>query len=120
MQHCCVSSWGINSHHLPAAREALAVLLDLKANVPDYKVTFYILYMHLSLLLSLTRKNSSLFPHAFKAQKPNFGWIVFMDDYFLEKPLGVQLGRCLSVKKLHASDYKNYLKHIFKTLSAET
>lgn len=92
VQQCWVSSWGINSHHLPAATEALAVLLDLKANGADYKVTFYILNMHLSLLLSLTRENSSLVPHAFKAQKPHFGWIVFMDDYFLEKPLGMHWG----------------------------
>lgn len=38
--------------------------------------------MHLSLFFALTRENSSLVPHAFKAQKYHFGWIVLMDDYF--------------------------------------
>lgn len=77
--------------------------------------------MHLSLLFSLTRENSSLVPHAFKAQKDHFGWIVLMDDYFVEKPLCVQLGRCLSLKKPCASDDRNGLKHnISKTLFAET
>lgn len=42
VQHCCVSCWGINSCCFPATTEALAVLLDLKANVEDYKVTFSI------------------------------------------------------------------------------
>lgn len=77
--------------------------------------------MHLSLLLSLTRENSSIVPHAFKAQKYHFGGTVLMDDDFLEKPLCVQLGRCLSVKKLCATDDKSNLQHnVFKTLFAET
>lgn len=42
VQHCCVSCWGTTSHLLLEAREALGVLLDLKANVEDYKVTHYI------------------------------------------------------------------------------
>lgn len=77
--------------------------------------------MHLSLLLSLTRENSSIVPHAFKAQKYHFGGTVLMDDDFLEKPLCVQLGRCLSVKKLCATDDKSNLQHnVFKILFAET
>lgn len=75
--------------------------------------------MHLSLLLSLTRENSSIVPHAFKAQKYHFGGTVLMDDDFLEKPLCVQLGRCLSVKKLCATDDKTtysttFLKHFLQ------
>lgn len=75
------------------------------------------LYIHL--LFILTRENSSLLPTTFKEQKYRFVCVVLMDDYFLEKLLCMMEGRCLLVKKLHASEYKN-CSLVLKTLFAET
>lgn len=102
MQPCCVSWWGSNSH-LPEATEALGVLLDLKANTEDYKITHYI---HLCLFLSLTGQNYSLVPATSNVQKCYFVHIVLMDDGFLEKPL-CAVQRKFTVKKLHSSEYRN-------------
>lgn len=117
-QHCCVSCWGINSHHLPAATEALAELLHLKANVEDYTVTFYI----------CTSVSSSLWQERilplcllmpFKHKSTILDGLCWWMDYFSGKAFVLEM--CSSVNKLCASDYKNYLKHnILKTLFAET
>lgn len=116
VQHCCVSCWGINSHCLPAATEALAVLLHLKANVEDYKVTFCICTSASSLLWQERILPLSLMPSKHKSTiLDGLCWWMII---FLEKPLCVQLGRCLSVNS--PSDYKNDLNHILKTLFAET
>lgn len=85
VQHCCVGSWGINSHLLPEATEALRVVLDMETDGEDYTIT---LYVHLSLFLTLRRSFPFSLPSSkYRSYHPID--IVLMDDYFLEKPLCV-------------------------------